>query len=223
VLPEGPTSGARRRDAPSNNWLGRSRSWRVPLSAPRSPRWFACSRPNALTSLGAMRPRPAPSSTPHVRRRAGRLGRADVMVGGATFRAVIRSAPRCGGGRRARDHDGEGAFYHGAGRRRAHLHDCGSCLSEPGAARRSAVAAARDRRRIVGAEPIVAFLSYSTKGSAAGPRVERVRRRSTICAPRPDCRSTGSSRPTRRWSPRWGAQGPGSRAPVAPRARVSRS
>src|SRR3989449_2122054 len=39
----------------------------------------------------------------------------------------------------------------------------------------SAVAAARDRRRIVGDEPIVAFLSYSTKGSAAGPRVERVR------------------------------------------------
>jgi len=38
----------------------------------------------------------------------------------------------------------------------------------------SAVAAARDRRRIVGDEPVVAFLSYSTKGSAAGPRVDRV-------------------------------------------------
>jgi phosphate acetyltransferase len=38
-----------------------------------------------------------------------------------------------------------------------------------------AVAAARDRRRIVGDEPVVAFLSYSTKGSAAGPRVDRVR------------------------------------------------
>lgn len=38
-----------------------------------------------------------------------------------------------------------------------------------------ALAAARDRRRIVGDEPVVAFLSYSTKGSAAGPRVDRVR------------------------------------------------
>ncbi len=37
-----------------------------------------------------------------------------------------------------------------------------------------ALAAARDRRRIVGDEPVVALLSYSTKGSAAGPRVERV-------------------------------------------------
>ena len=39
-----------------------------------------------------------------------------------------------------------------------------------------ALAAARDRRRIVGDEPVVAFLSYSTRGSAAGPRVEQVRR-----------------------------------------------
>jgi phosphate acetyltransferase len=39
-----------------------------------------------------------------------------------------------------------------------------------------ALAAVRDRRRIVGDEPRVAFLSYSTKGSAAGPKVEKVRR-----------------------------------------------
>jgi len=37
-----------------------------------------------------------------------------------------------------------------------------------------ALTAARDRVRIVGDEPRVAFLSYSTKGSAAGPRVDRV-------------------------------------------------
>jgi len=37
-----------------------------------------------------------------------------------------------------------------------------------------ALAAARDRRRLVGDEPVVAFLSFSTKGSAAGPAVERV-------------------------------------------------
>lgn len=38
-----------------------------------------------------------------------------------------------------------------------------------------AVAAAEARRRIVGDEPRVAFLSYSTKGSADGPSVARVR------------------------------------------------
>ena len=38
-----------------------------------------------------------------------------------------------------------------------------------------AVAAARDRPRLVGDSPRVAFLSYSTKGSAEGPRVARVR------------------------------------------------
>jgi phosphate acetyltransferase len=38
-----------------------------------------------------------------------------------------------------------------------------------------AVAAARDRRRIVGDDPFVAFLSFSTKGSAEGPSVDAVR------------------------------------------------
>jgi phosphate acetyltransferase len=38
-----------------------------------------------------------------------------------------------------------------------------------------ALAAARDRARLVGDSPRVAFLSYSTKGSADGPRVRRVR------------------------------------------------
>ncbi|MCG8468660.1 MAG: hypothetical protein MJB57_10705 [Gemmatimonadetes bacterium] len=39
----------------------------------------------------------------------------------------------------------------------------------------AAEAACRARRAIVGDEPRVAFLSYSTHGSAAGPRVDRVR------------------------------------------------
>lgn len=38
-----------------------------------------------------------------------------------------------------------------------------------------ALAAARDRPRLVGDAPRVAFLSYSTAGSAEGPRVDRVR------------------------------------------------
>lgn len=38
-----------------------------------------------------------------------------------------------------------------------------------------AVAAADSRRRVVGDDPRVAFLSYSTKGSAAGPSIEKVR------------------------------------------------
>jgi phosphate acetyltransferase len=38
-----------------------------------------------------------------------------------------------------------------------------------------AIAAAVDRRRIVGDEPIVAFLSFSTRGSATGASVELVR------------------------------------------------
>ncbi len=39
----------------------------------------------------------------------------------------------------------------------------------------AAIAAAHDRRALIGDEPMVAFLSYSTKGSAAGPDIDRVR------------------------------------------------
>jgi len=50
-------------------------------------------------------------------------------------------------------------------------------VPEPTAAQlsESAEAAARARTMIVGDEPRVAFLSYSTKGSASGPSVDRVR------------------------------------------------
>jgi phosphate acetyltransferase len=54
--------------------------------------------------------------------------------------------------------------------------DC-AVIPEPTSAQLAdiAIAAARDRRLIVGDEPRVAFLSYSTVGSAEGPSVERVR------------------------------------------------
>ncbi|HEY5218288.1 MAG TPA: phosphate acyltransferase [Gemmatimonadaceae bacterium] len=38
-----------------------------------------------------------------------------------------------------------------------------------------AVAAGRDRRRIVGDDPVIAFLSFSTRGSSGGPSVNLVR------------------------------------------------
>ena len=43
-----------------------------------------------------------------------------------------------------------------------------------------ALAAARDRSRLVGDAPRVAFLSYSTKGSADGPRVQKIREATAI-------------------------------------------
>jgi phosphate acetyltransferase len=54
--------------------------------------------------------------------------------------------------------------------------DC-AVIPEPTSAQLAdiAIAAARDRRRIVGDEPRVAFLSYSTVGSAEGSSIERVR------------------------------------------------
>lgn len=55
-----------------------------------------------------------------------------------------------------------------------------------------ASAAARDRSRIVGDEPVVAFLSYSSKGSAAGPKVDKVREAARLFAERhPEILSDG--------------------------------
>ena len=47
-----------------------------------------------------------------------------------------------------------------------------------------AIAAALDRRRIVGDEPIVAFLSFATRGSAEGDSVTRVRDATALVASR---------------------------------------
>ena len=54
--------------------------------------------------------------------------------------------------------------------------DC-AVVTDPDASQLSqiAAAAARARRKVVGDSPQVAFLSYSTKGSAEGPSVDRIR------------------------------------------------
>jgi len=114
------------------------------------------------------------------------LGRADVMVGGATFpsgdtiRAAVWAVGTAPGITTV-----SGAFYMVRDDAVLTFTDC-AVVPEPSPEQlaESAVAAARDRRRIVGDEPIVAFLSYSTKGSAAGPRVERVRQALEILARR---------------------------------------
>jgi phosphate acetyltransferase len=104
------------------------------------------------------------------------LGLADVMVGGATFPSgdTIRAA-LWGVGPAPGITTVSGAFYMVRDDAVLTFTDC-AVVPEPSPEQLAdaAVAAARDRRRIVGDEPVVAFLSYSTKGSARGPRVERV-------------------------------------------------
>ena len=105
------------------------------------------------------------------------LGRADVMVGGATFpsgdtiRAALWTVGTAPGVTTV-----SGAFYMVRDGAVLTFTDC-AVVPEPSAEQLAdaAIAAAHDRRRIVGDEPVVALLSYSTKGSASGPRVERVR------------------------------------------------
>jgi phosphate acetyltransferase len=106
------------------------------------------------------------------------LGEADAMVAGATRPTgdVIRAA-LLGVGTAPGITTVSSAFYLARENRVLTFTDC-AVVPEPTEQQLAeiALAAARDRRRVVGDEPVVAFLSYSTKGSAAGPRVERVAR-----------------------------------------------
>ena len=103
-------------------------------------------------------------------------GLADVMVGGATFPSgdTIRAA-LWGVGTAPGIATVSGAFYMVRAETVLTFTDC-AVVPEPTPEQLAdaACAAARDRRRIVGDEPVVALLSYSTRGSAAGTRVERV-------------------------------------------------
>jgi phosphate acetyltransferase len=105
-------------------------------------------------------------------------GAADAMVAGAAHPTadVLRAALLAVGTAPGIDLVSS-AFYMIRGERVVTFTDC-AVVPEPSAEQLAhiALAAARDRSRIVGDAPIVAFLSYSTKGSATGPLVEHVRR-----------------------------------------------
>ncbi len=122
------------------------------------------------------------------------LGLADVMVGGATFPTgdTIRAA-LWAVGPAAGITTVSGAFYMVRDDVVLTFTDC-AVVPEPTSEQLAdaALAAARDRRRIVGDEPVVAFLSYSTKGSARGPRVARVAQAVELLARRrPDFAADG--------------------------------
>lgn len=105
------------------------------------------------------------------------IGAADAMVGGAdaptgdTIRAAVWAVGLAPGVTSV-----SGTFYMVREERTLSFTDCAVVPQPtPEQLAQSALAAATDRRRIVGDEPVVAFLSYSTKGSAAGPLVDHVR------------------------------------------------
>jgi phosphate acetyltransferase len=106
------------------------------------------------------------------------LGEAEGCVGGAALptREVIRAALWCIGPAPGVQLVSSAFYLVLPDDRVLTFTDC-AVVPEPSSDELAgiALAAARDRVRLVGDSPRVAFLSYSTKGSADGPRVARVR------------------------------------------------
>lgn len=106
------------------------------------------------------------------------IGEADGAVAGAVAptRDVVRAA-LWAIGCRVGVSSVTAAMYHGLPDGRVLSYTDVAVLPTPTAEQLAdaASAAAADRGALVGDEPVVAFLSYSTHGSAAGPEVERVR------------------------------------------------
>ncbi|HXF96401.1 MAG TPA: phosphate acyltransferase [Gemmatimonadales bacterium] len=179
VLPEGQDPRVRRA-ARRLRALGLETVVLSPRPGPRAP------RPDLVELLRARRPDRFPDARAAEAALEDPLvlgaalvaaGAADVMTAGATrptgdvVRAALWTVGLAPGITTV-----SSAFYMIRGRRVLTFTDC-AVVPDPTPAQLAeiALAAARDRRRIVGDEPVVAFLSYSTKGSATGPRVERVR------------------------------------------------
>ena len=146
------------------------------------------------------------------------LGEADGCVAGAVATTARRAcAPRSGPSAPAPGVDTvSSAFYMVAARRRVlTFTDC-AVVPEPTPEQLAeiALAAARDRRRLVGDEPRVAFLSYQHQGQRRGAP-GRPGAGGGGAFPRSSprtCRPTASCRATRPWSPR----SPRGKAPGSP-------
>jgi len=155
---------ARARGAP-----GGSRS---PLPAPRNA---AAAQRAASEQVPHRRRRGrGPGASPHIRRRARRAGprRRHGRRGHLPERGHDPRRP-VGGGRRARDYDGERGVLHGARRRGAHLHRLrGRARAEPGAARRlgggGGARSSADRGRRADRRPLVLQHERQRGGSARG-------------------------------------------------------
>lgn len=105
------------------------------------------------------------------------IGAADGCVAGAvaTTADVVRAALWAIGLREGLN-TVSSAMYHGLTDGRVLTYTDIAVLPSPSAEQLAdaATAAAADRRALVGDEPVVAFLSYSTKGSAVGPDPSRM-------------------------------------------------
>lgn len=108
---------------------------------------------------------------------------ADGVVSGsiATTAAVVRSAIQCVGlGKKSKT--ASSFFIMAKDDKWKVLADCGFIM-EPSSEQLACIASttARSTRALLGVEPVVAMLSFSTRGSASHPNVDKVRKALEIC------------------------------------------